>query len=171
MVESSGLLLFRKKEDGVVEVLVGHMGGPFWARKHEHAWSVPKGLHDDEGDDHLAVAIREFMEEMGSAPPDGPTIDLGFVKSGNKRITVFAREGEFRAETAVSNTFKLEWPRGSGEFQEFPEIDKAAWISVGEARDLLVKGQVPFLDRLMEHLGAGADGDVLEAQEPPPTLF
>ncbi len=153
MVESSGLLLFRRSPDGVVEVLIGHMGGPFWANQREHAWSVPKGLHDDGEHDHLTVAIREFKEEMGSPPPEGPSVDLGAVRSGSKTITVFARDGDFDAESAVSNTFHLEWPRGSGQIQEFPEIDEAAWKSVAEARSLLTKGQVPFLDRLIDHLG------------------
>jgi len=152
MVESSGLLLFRRTDDSVVEVLIGHMGGPYWANQQEHAWSVPKGLHDEGEDDHLTVAIREFEEEMGSPPPEGPSIALGSVKTGNKTITVFARKGDFAAESAVSNTFHLEWPRGSGQIQEFPEIDEAAWKSVAEARSLLTKAQGPFLERLMDHL-------------------
>ena len=152
MVDSSGLLLFRRSLDGVVEVLIGHMGGPFWANQQEHAWSVPKGLHDDGERDHLAVALREFEEEMGAPPTDGPSIDLGSVKSGSKIITVFAREGDFDAESAVSNTFELEWPRGSGQIQEFPEIDEAAWKNVAEARSLLTKAQGRFLERLMDHL-------------------
>jgi len=152
MVDSSGLLLFRRNSDGVVEVLIGHMGGPFWANQQGHAWSVPKGLHDDGEDDHLAVALREFEEEMGTPPPDGPNIALGSVKTGSKTITVFAREGDFDSESAVSNTFELEWPRGSGVIQEYPEIDEAAWRSVAEARSLLTRAQGPFLERLMDHL-------------------
>ncbi|MCH8130079.1 MAG: NUDIX domain-containing protein [Acidobacteria bacterium] len=164
MVDSSGLLLFRRTPDGIVEVLIGHMGGPFWANQQDHAWSVPKGIHDDAEHDHLAVAIREFEEEMGSPPPDGPNIVLGSVKSGSKTITVFAREGDFDAESAVSNTFRLEWPRGSGKIREFPEIDEAAWKNVAEARSLLTKGQVPFLDRLIDHLDAA---DSPGNEEPP----
>ena len=152
MVDSSGLLLFRRSPDGVVEVLIGHMGGPFWANQQGHAWSVPKGLHDDGEDDHLAVALREFEEEMGTPPPDGPNIALGSVKTGSKTITVFAREGDFDSESAVSNTVELEWPRGSGVIQEYPEIDEAAWRSVAEARSLLTRAQGPFLERLMDHL-------------------
>ena len=152
MVESSGLLLFRRTDDSVVEVLIGHMGGPYWANQQEHAWSVPKGLHDEGEDDHLTVAIREFEEEMGSPPPEGPSIALGSVKTGSKTITVFAREGDFDSESAVSNTFELEWPRGSGVIQEYPEIDEAAWRSVAEARSLLTRAQGPFLERLMDHL-------------------
>ncbi len=164
MVDSSGLLLFRRRPDGVVEMLIGHMGGPFWANQQEHAWSVPKGLHDDWEHDHVAVALREFEEEMGAPPPDGPNIALGSVKTGNKTITVFAREGDFDAESAVSNTFHLEWPRGSGQIQEFPEIDEAAWKSAAEARSLLTKAQGSFVDRLVDHL----DGvDPLGTEEPP----
>lgn len=152
MVESSGLLLYRRNATGDVEVLIGHMGGPFWAGKHEHAWSVPKGLHDVDERDSLAVALREFEEEMGSAPPEGPTLDLGWVRSGSKRITVFARQGDFAADEAVSNTFTMEWPRGSGRMEEFPEIDEAAWKPVAEARSLLTKAQAQFLDRLLDRL-------------------
>jgi predicted NUDIX family NTP pyrophosphohydrolase len=156
MLHSSGLLLYRRTADDDVEVLIGHMGGPFWAGQEEHAWSIPKGLHDDGEHKHLTVALREFEEEMGSAPPGGPTLELGMVRSGNKKITVFAREGDFDAAAAVSNTFSMEWPRGSGRMQEFPEIDAAAWKSVEEARSLLTKAQVKFLDRLLDLVGSGS---------------
>jgi predicted NUDIX family NTP pyrophosphohydrolase len=152
MVDSSGLLLYRRTADGAVEVLIGHMGGPFWANQRKHAWSVPKGLHDHGEHDHLAVALREFEEEMGSPPPDGPTVELGKVRSGRKVITVFAREGDFDAGSAVSNTFSMEWPSGSGRIQEFPEIDKAAWATIDEARTLLTRSQAEFLDRLLGQL-------------------
>jgi len=110
-VESSGLLLYRLTDRGDVEVLIGHMGGPYWAHKNEGAWSIPKGLHEDGEHDHLDVAEREFAEEMGSPAPPGATVELGSVKSGNKRITVFARRGDFDAAAAFSNTFEMEWPR------------------------------------------------------------
>lgn len=155
MVDSSGLCLYRKTATGDVEVLIGHMGGPFWAGQYERAWSFPKGLHGQGEHDHLTVAIREFTEEMGSAPPDGPTVRLGKVRSGSKKITIFAREGDFDAASAVSNTFSMEWPRRSGNMQEFPEIDKAAWVTVTEARSLLTESQGKFLGRLLEHLGLG----------------
>lgn len=154
MVDSAGLLLYRVSDDGVVEVLLGHMGGPFWARKDEAAWSVPKGVRDDERDELAAVAAREFTEEMGSPPPDGPDVPLGLVRSGNKRIHVYAREGDFDASAVVSNTFELEWPPRSGRMQAFPEIDRAAWVTDEEARRLLVRSQVPFVDRLVERLAA-----------------
>lgn len=151
-MESAGLLLYRRRADAV-EVLLGHMGGPFWAGKHDHAWSVPKGLRDDGDDGPLAVAEREFEEEMGSPAPPGSSVELGSVRSGSKTIVVFAREGDFDAAAAVSNTFEMEWPRGSGRVQEFPEIDGAAWLTIDEARHKLVKGQQPFLDRLLTEVG------------------
>lgn len=153
---SSGLLLYRRSGEGDVEVLIGHMGGPFWAGKHENAWSVPKGLHEDGERDHLTVALREFEEEMGSPAPDGATIDLGSVRSGRKRITVFAREGDFDAGAAHSNTFSMEWPPGSGEVQRFPEIDEATWVMVEKARPMLTKSQGPLLDRLLAALAQGS---------------
>ena len=145
---SSGLLLYRTADDGTLEVLLGHMGGPFWARKNEHAWSMPKGLHDEGETDHLLVAEREFAEEMGTPAPAGATIELGSVRSGSKTIHGFGRAGDFDAESAVSNLFEMEWPRGSGQLQSFPEMDRAAWVDLTAARTLLVKGQLPFLDRL-----------------------
>jgi len=128
------------------------MGGPFWATKDLHAWSIPKGLREDGEHDLLAVAEREFAEEMGSAAPPGPSVGLGEVRSGKKRITVFAREGDFDAASAVSNVFEMEWPPKSGRTQEFPEIDRAAWLTIADARDKLVKAQLPFLDRLQSEL-------------------
>ncbi len=151
-VDSSGLLLHRTAPDGSLEVLIAHMGGPFWARKNEHAWSIPKGIHDEGESDHLAVAEREFAEEMGVPAPAGPSVDLGSVRSGKKLIRVFARQGDFDAVAAVSNTFEMEWPRGSGVMANFPEMDRAEWVSISAAETLLVKGQLPFLDRLRASL-------------------
>ncbi len=152
--QSSGLLLYRypKGAAGSIEVLIGHMGGPFWSRKTEHCWSIPKGLHEPDETDALAVAEREFAEEMGSQAPSGPTIELGSAKSGRKLITIFARAADFDAEAAVSNTFSLEWPPRSGKMIEVPEIDQAAWVALDEAPNLLVKGQNIFLDRLASAL-------------------
>ncbi len=125
------------------------MGGPFWAKKREHAWSVPKGLHEPGDADPLAVAEREFAEEMGSPAPPGPTLELGSKRPSGKTITVFARCGDFDADGIVSNHFEMEWPPRSGKMASFPEVDLAAWVSVDEARQLLVKGQVEFVDRLL----------------------
>lgn len=152
---SAALLVFRRGADGP-EVLIAHMGGPFWARKDAGAWSIPKGEYAD-GEEPLAAARREFAEEMGSPPPAGEVVPLGTVKqSGGKAVTTFAVEGDFDLDGFRSNTFELEWPRGSGRVQEFPEVDRAAWLPVPVAREKLVKGQVPVLDALLEHLGSDA---------------
>lgn len=157
---SAGLLLYRV-EGGVVQVLLGHMGGPFWARKDAGAWSIPKGEYT-EGEDPLAVARREFAEELGSEVPATAFRDLGSVRqSGGKVVSVWAAAGDFDVTTAASNTFSLEWPRGSGRMQDFPEIDRAGWFDLRAARDKLVRGQVGFLDALLDQLraeGAGAEG-------------
>jgi predicted NUDIX family NTP pyrophosphohydrolase len=148
---SAGLLLFRVREE-VCEVLLGHMGGPFWAKKDDGGWSIPKGEYDD-GEDPFTVALREFEEELGTPVQAEAFIDLGEIRQpGGKRVTVWAAEGDFDASTARSNTFPLEWPPRSGRFQEFPEIDRAAWFPVAEARTKLLKGQLPLLDRLMAEL-------------------
>lgn len=148
MICSAGILLFRDGTGGL-EVLLGHMGGPFWTRKDDGAWSVPKGEYDPV-EDPAGAATREFAEEMGALPPPGPRIDLGTVRqSSGKRLTVFGVRGEFDVAAQHSNTFELEWPRGSGRFRTFPEIDRAAWFDVPTARLKLVRGQVDFLDRLL----------------------
>ena len=148
---SAGILLWRRGTAGP-EVLIGHMGGPFWARRDDAAWSVPKGEHGPD-DDPLAAALREFGEEMGSPVPTTDLVPLGEVRqSGGKVLTVWAAEGDLDAGAARSNTFTLEWPPRSGRLQEFPEIDRAAWLPVDEARTKLVRGQVPLLDRLLELL-------------------
>ena len=145
------MLLYRVGPGGV-EVLVGHMGGPFWAGRDDRAWSIPKGEYGD-GEDPFAVARREFEEELGSPVPTAELVPLGEVRqSGGKRLTVWAGEGDLDAAACRSNTFELEWPPRSGRVQEFPEIDRAAWLPVDEARAKLVAGQVAFLDRLLERL-------------------
>jgi predicted NUDIX family NTP pyrophosphohydrolase len=157
VVHSAGILLHRAGREGP-EVLLGHMGGPFWARKHEGAWSVPKGEHGAE-EEPLAAAVREFAEELGSPPPTGTPLELGTVRQpSGKRLTVFALAGDLDADAIVSNTFTVEWPRGSGRLREYPEIDRAAWFGLDDARNVVVRGQVPFLDRLAARL-AGPEGD------------
>jgi predicted NUDIX family NTP pyrophosphohydrolase len=149
---SAGVLLYRDRGDAV-EVLLGHMGGPFWTRRDSGAWSIPKGEFDP-AEDPRAAAAREFAEEMGSPPPEGPWLELGDARqSTGKIVTAFALRGDFDPATAVSNTFDLEWPRGSGRIRSFPEIDRVAWFDLAAARDRIVKGQIPFLDRLQTHLG------------------
>ena len=144
---SAGVLLHRTGPDGAVHVLLAHMGGPFWARKDEGAWSIPKGEHPPE-EDARAAARREFAEELGSPAPDGELRDLGTVRSGSKVITAFALVGDLDADRVVSNTFELEWPPRSGRTQAFPEVDRAAWFDLDTARRKIVKSQRPFLDRI-----------------------
>jgi predicted NUDIX family NTP pyrophosphohydrolase len=144
---SAGILLYRRGEAGL-EVLIGHMGGPFWERKDAGAWSVPKG-EMKEGESTLAVAKREFEEELGSPPPPEPYLELGEIRQANgKRVVVFAVQGDLDAESIRSNSFEMEWPRGSGQMREFPELDRAAWVSPAEARQKLIPAQVRFLERL-----------------------
>ena len=142
--QSAGILLHR---DG--EVLLVHPGGPFWAKKDAGAWSIPKGEYE-EGDDPRAAALREFEEELGSALPAGTElVELGTVKQkSGKRITAFAAEGDLDAETISSNTFEMEWPPRSGRMQAFPEVDRAGWFSIEEAREKLNPAQAEFLVRL-----------------------
>jgi predicted NUDIX family NTP pyrophosphohydrolase len=145
---SAGLLLYRTTE-GYVEVLIGHPGGPFWAKKDDGAWSIPKGEYA-EGEDPWSAARREFEEELGKPPPDGPRIDFPPLRQpSGKIITAYAVRGDLDLDGAVSNTFTLEWPKGSGNVREYPEIDRVDWFSVDAARSKLLKGQRPLLDQLM----------------------
>jgi predicted NUDIX family NTP pyrophosphohydrolase len=146
---SAGILLHRRGGDGL-EVLLVHPGGPFWASKDAGAWSIPKGEHDD-GEDAQACALREFAEETGSAPGPGELIALGTVrqKSG-KIVRAWALEGDLDPEAIRSNTFVTEWPPRSGRRVEFPEVDRAAWFSLTEARTRINPAQAAFLDRLRE---------------------
>jgi predicted NUDIX family NTP pyrophosphohydrolase len=150
---SAGLLLWRRGPEGT-EVLIGHMGGPFWAKKDDGAWSIPKGEYA-EGEEPLAHALREFAEEMGAPPPDGADVPLGEFRQSGKVVTVFAREGDFDATAIRSNHFTVEWPPRSGRVRSFPEIDRAEWMTPERARRALVKGQVPVLDALAAAIGAG----------------
>lgn len=147
---SAGVLLYRTG-DGVVEVLIAHPGGPFWARKDDGAWSIPKGEYAD-GDDPWTAAQREFHEELGLPVPAGPRIDFGALKQpSGKVVTAFAVEADLDVADAHSNTFQIEWPKGSGRMREFPEVDRVGWFEVAHARAKLLKGQRGFLDRLMAH--------------------
>lgn len=147
-VLSAGILLHRAAEGGR-EVLIGHPGGPFWSRKEDGAWSIPKGEYTS-GEDPWEAAGREFAEELGLPPPDGPRRDLGSARQpSGKILSVFAVEADLDISRARSNTFTLEWPRGSGRYREFPELDRVAWFAVEAARPKLLKGQLVFLDRLL----------------------
>ena len=129
-----------------------HPGGPFWSKKDRAAWSIPKGEIEDH-EEPLQAARREFEEETGLRVDDG-FLDLGQLRQpGGKIVHAFAKQGECDPERVTSNTFELEWPPGSGTYQSFPEVDRAAWFPVQEAREKLHKGQVGFIDRLIERLG------------------
>jgi predicted NUDIX family NTP pyrophosphohydrolase len=162
--QSAGILLFRRRgsADDVLEVLLGHPGGPFFANRDEGHWSIPKGEPDDADEDLLAVARREFAEEVGqlapSAQPDGsPPIALdAIVQKGGKLVHAWAIEGDLDPAAAVSNEFEMEWPPRSGRRQLFPEIDRVAWFEPGEARRRLKPTQIPFVDQLVETLEARA---------------
>ncbi|HUH64605.1 MAG TPA: NUDIX domain-containing protein [Terracidiphilus sp.] len=146
---SAGIVLFRRRESGV-EVFLVHPGGPFWKNKDSGAWSIPKGEYAS-GEDPAAAARREFEEETGFACPSGEPVPLGEVKQpGGKMVTAFALEGDCAADTIRSNFFELEWPPRSGKTQPFPEVDRAGWFALPQARIKLLAGQHPFLDRLAE---------------------
>lgn len=146
---SAGLLVCRASgRAGPVQVLLVHPGGPYWARRDEGWWSIPKGEVED-GEDPLAAAEREFAEELGIAPPPGRRLPLGeVVQAGGKRVRAWAVAGDLDAASIVSGTFEMEWPPRSGRRRTFPEIDRAEWFGLPEARTKLLRGQLPFLDRL-----------------------
>ena len=149
--QSAGILLFRHRLDR--EVLIGHLGGPLWARKDRAAWSIPKG--EVEGTETpWETAVREFGEELGVPVPDGDRFDLGEVRqSGGKRVRVWAIEADLDVTTVKYGTFTMEWPPRSGRRQRFPELDRVEWTAAGSAADRLVTAQRQFLDRLSVAVG------------------
>ncbi|CAH0195255.1 hypothetical protein SRABI83_01767 [Arthrobacter sp. Bi83] len=154
-VWSAGILLYRRTVRSELEFWIAHMGGPFWAHKDAHAWSIPKGEYLED-EDPMVAAKREFAEEMGAPPPSADYIQLGsFRQPSGKVVTVFTAESDFAPGEIVSNTFSLEWPKGSGTVRSFPEIDDAKWATEPDARTKLVKGQVPILDALIQHVRNG----------------
>ncbi|MFE3637567.1 NUDIX domain-containing protein [Streptomyces cellostaticus] len=147
---SAGLLLFRRSDDGL-QVLLGHMGGPFFARKDAGAWTVVKGEYEA-GEPAWAAARREFREELGLAPPDGEAVPLGeVVQRGGKVVTAWAVEADLDPESIEPGTFTMEWPPKSGRTAQFPELDRVAWFGLDRAREVIVPAQAAFLDRLAEH--------------------
>ena len=148
---SAGILLYRRT-NGEPEVLLVHPGGPYWEKKDLGAWSIPKGEYDD-AEDPRACALREFEEELGARPPEGDLAALGSAKqSGGKVVTAWAIEGDLDPAGARSNTFTLEWPPRSGVMREFPEVDRADWFTLDDARRRINPAQAVFLDRLREEL-------------------
>ncbi|WP_100812762.1 MULTISPECIES: NUDIX domain-containing protein [unclassified Microbacterium] len=162
-VMSAGILLYRITGDermshGDVpsfEVLIAHMGGPYWAKKTDGAWTIPKGEFDPDAESALDAARREFREELGVEAPDVAYAELGtFPYASGKRITVFVGDGaDFAPEAFSYGTFELEWPPRSGRTVEFPEVDDARWTDAAAAASLLVRGQRPALEALTRHLG------------------
>lgn len=148
--KSAGLLLYRENPDqSGLEVLLVHPGGPFWQKRDDGAWTIPKGEFDDD-EDPLTAAKREFEEETGTAPPDGEFIPLEPVKQPSGKIVyAWAINGEFDPAKLRSNMFPMEWPPHTGRLEQFPEIDRAAWLRPEIAKRKILKGQVPFIDQLL----------------------
>lgn len=145
---SAGIVLWRHGPAGELQVLLGHMGGPFWARKDDGAWSIPKGLVDD-GEDPIDAARREFVEELGVDLPAGELVPLGEIRQSSSKVVVaWALQGDVDVDAIAPGTFEMEWPRGSGRTQEFPEIDRAEWFDLATAKQKCVRAQAELLDRL-----------------------
>jgi predicted NUDIX family NTP pyrophosphohydrolase len=156
---SAGLVLFRRADGGDLEVLIVHPGGPLFARKDEGVWSVPKGEYEA-GDDALAEASREFAEEIGTVPPEGERIDLGSVtQRGGKVVRAWAIAGDLDTSKLLSNEFEMEWPPRTGILQRFPEVDRAEWVGIAEARRKLVGAQFELIDRLQAILAERSRGE------------
>lgn len=149
--ESAGILMYRRSR-GALEVLLVHFGGPFWRNKDEGAWAIPKGLIEP-GETAEAAARREFEEELGTRP-EGILIPLGRIRQkGGKWVEAFALEGELDADAIVGNSVTIEWPPRSGRFASFPEVDRACWYGIEDARAKMLPSQLPLLDRLLAALG------------------
>ncbi len=145
MADSAGIVLHRSGPRGV-EILLVHPGGPFWAKKDTNGWSIPKGEYDPADEDAEAAALREFSEELGQPVPDGPRQPLPAFLAGRKRIVAWLVDGDLDPAEIQSNTFELEWPPKSGNMQEFPEVDRAAWYDLDAAATKLHKGQIPLIE-------------------------
>jgi len=147
--KSAGLLLYRENSGGL-EVLLVHPGGPFWQKRDDGAWTIPKGEFDDD-EDPLKAAKREFEEETGTAPPDGKFIPLEPVKQpGGKTVYAWAINGDFDPTKLRSNMFPMEWPPNTGKLQQFPEIDRAAWLKPDIAKRKITRGQARLIDQLIK---------------------
>ncbi len=147
---SAGIILFRRRSEEI-EVLLILPGGPWWRSRDAGAWQIPKGAVDP-GEEPAAAALREFEEEVGTRPP-GELVRLCRVRqSGGKWVEAFALEGDLDAEAIVSNQFEMEWPPRSGRFASFPEVDRAQWFNLAEARVKMLPSQLPILDCLAKSL-------------------
>ena len=146
--------MYRRRGHGI-EILLVHPGGPFWAKRDLGAWSIPKGEHEP-GEESLTAARREFQEELGVAPPDGRTEDLGEIRQkGGKIVRAWGVEGDLDATAILSNTFSLEWPPRSGKLIDVPEVDRAEWFALEEAQRRINPAQAELLDRLVGALAGG----------------
>jgi predicted NUDIX family NTP pyrophosphohydrolase len=150
--ESAGIVMYRRRrDDGALEVLLVHFGGPFWRNKDEGAWAIPKGLIEP-GETPEAAARREFEEEVGTRP-EGDLLPLGRIRQkGGKWVEAFALEGDLDAGAIVSNEFTMEWPPRSGRFATYPEVDSAGWYDLEAARAKMLPSQLPLLDLLVDAL-------------------
>lgn len=165
---SAGIVLCRPGAHGV-EVLIAHMGGPFWARRDARAWTIPKGEFE-EGESPREVARREFREELGVEAPDELTPLGEFRQSSAKLIEAFMAVGDLDVSTVTSDRFEMEWPRGSGRIRSFPEIDRAEWVSPEVAREKLVRGQVPIVEAAharLRQIGEGCSPGMSSGIDPP----
>ncbi len=157
MKQSAGILVYRRGTQGI-EVLLAHPGGPFWAKKDQGAWSIPKGEFEHD-EDPLVAAKREFKEEIGKPAPEGELLELGTNKSSSGKLNhIWAVAGDMDVSSITSNYFKMEWPPHSGQQQEFPEVDRAQWFELNIAGPKLYAGQEVFLERLAEKLGIELTG-------------
>lgn len=167
--QSAGILVY-KIENGTVKVLLGHMGGPFFAKKDAGAWDIPKGEFD--GEDALEAARREFEEEIGQPPPQGDTMELGEAKASGKTVMIWAIQADMDVSTIKSNTFEMEWPPRSGQRQKFPEIDQAGWFDLETAARKITRTRVVFLERLAAKLNLPKpDPGDIPAKPPQQALF
>jgi predicted NUDIX family NTP pyrophosphohydrolase len=155
MRRSAGILLFRRRGGGV-EVLLGHMGGPIWARRDIGAWTIPKGQYAAD-EDPLAAAQREFAEELGLTVPNGPLLPLGDVRQSGKLVTAWAVEADLDTRAVRPGTFRMQWPPRSGSEREFPELDRVQWLDTAAAGPKIIAAQRDFLRRLATAVGADVD--------------
>ena len=157
MKQSAGILAYRRSGD-LIEVLIAHPGGPFWAKRDEGVWSIPKGEVDD-GEDLLLAARREFSEELGVPSPDGPYLELGvIIQKAGKEVSAWAVETDVDPDEVLSNTFTIEWPPRSGRQAEFPEIDRVAWVTPDEAMVRLNPAQAEQVERLLSRIDGQPEG-------------